>query len=41
MFVYALWGVAMLAIAVMYNVWLNAGCDLAGAMTWSGKVCIF
>ena len=28
-----------LALVVGYNVWLNQGCQLAGVMTWHGKVC--
>lgn len=28
-----------LAIAIGYMVWLDAGCERVGVMTWSGKVC--
>lgn len=31
--------IALAVIAVIYIVWLDAGCELTGVMTWSGKVC--
>lgn len=30
----------LVACAVAYMVWLNAGCDVAGVMTWHGKQCV-
>lgn len=31
---------ALLALGISYLVWLDAGCELNGVMTWAGKVCI-
>lgn len=27
-------------IAVAFNVWLDSGCELQGAITWQGKICL-
>lgn len=32
--------IIILALGLTYIVWLDAGCELSGAMTWHGKVCI-
>jgi len=33
--------VGAFAIAgIAYLIWLDHGCDLAGAMTWHGKICL-
>lgn len=29
----------LFALGIGYIVWLNAGCELSGVMTWQGKVC--
>lgn len=28
-----------ISLGIGYIVWLDAGCDISGAMTWQGKVC--
>ena len=30
----------ILVALVLYILWLDAPCELAGAMTWSGSVCV-
>lgn len=32
--------VIALSLGLGYIVWLDAGCELSGVMTWQGKVCI-
>lgn len=31
--------VAVLALGVSYLIWLDAGCETSGVMTWEGKKC--
>jgi len=37
--IFALFVIGCIAI-IAFNVWLDWGCGLSGAITWSGKVCI-
>ena len=30
----------VLAFGIAYLAWLDSGCELTGAMTWGGKVCV-
>lgn len=30
---------ALFAAGMSYLLWLDAGCDISGVMTWEGKVC--
>lgn len=30
----------ILALSFGYLLWLDSGCELSGAMTWHGKVCV-
>lgn len=30
----------LLAVGIIYVVWLDSGCGLSGAMTLDGKVCV-
>lgn len=32
--------ILLLGVCVAYVSWLDSGCQLAGAMTWEGKVCV-
>lgn len=32
--------IALLLLGIGYVVWLDYGCELSGAMTWHGKVCV-
>lgn len=36
----AITSTACLLLAASYLIWLNAGCELIGVMTWHGKECI-
>ena len=31
--------IVLVVLGISYLVWLNSGCNLAGVMTWNGKVC--
>lgn len=30
----------LLVLGLAYLFWLETGCELGGAMTWNGKVCV-
>ena len=36
---YILTALITLFILIGYSIWLDSGCEIAGVMTWSGKVC--
>ncbi len=31
---------ALLVLGIAYLVWLDAGCEVSGVMTWHGKECV-